>query len=351
MATTSRRGRPRGSTTKSTTKASTRKKQTNTMTCFICGEEKDEKKFYSTSSNFYKNYGRIPICTDCLDDMFMMYRDRYEAEGYTNPDRKAVERICMAFDVYYKDSLFESARKSWDNRPDMSMMIHYMRNGRLGSNRLKSYDDTIREQYDASKDKEAILSIYNDDDKELDRRVSEGQKLFGSGFSREDYIFLYEQYSDWTARHECNTKSQEELFKQICFTQLDLFKANRSGQDTKTLNDTLIKQLDAAKLQPKQNAGDTTADNQTLGTLIDKWENTRPIPEIDEELKDVDKIGRYISVFFFGHLCKMIGVDNDYARQYDEYMKSYTVDKPEYTEDDADEAIYHAMFGGDAEDE
>lgn len=343
--TTSRRGRPKGS------KNSTTKKQVKTMTCCICGEEKDEKRFYTTMSGFYKHYGRIPMCTECVDDMFMMYRERYDKEGYTNPDKKAVKRICMALDVYYKDSLFESALKSWNKRPDMSMMIHYMKNGRLGTNRLKSYDDTIREQYDASKDKDAILSIYNDDDKELDKRVAEGQKLFGSGFSREDYIFLYEQYSDWTARHECSTKSQEELFKQICFTQLDLFKANRSGQDTKTLNDTLIKQLDAAKLQPKQNAGDTTADNQTLGTLIDKWENTRPIPEIDEELRDVDKIGRYISVFFFGHLCKMIGVDNDYARQYEEYMKSYTVDKPEYAEDDADEAIYHAMFGGDAEDE
>ena len=322
-----------------------------TMTCFRCGETKDEKKFYSTPSEFCKHAGRMSICTDCLDDIYMEYYDKYNAEGYTNPDRKAVERMCMALDVYYKDSLFESAKKSWENKPDISIMIYYMRNSRLGANRLKSYDDTIREQYDASKDKDAILSIYNDDDKELDKRVAEGQKLFGSGFDREDYIFLYEQYNDWTARHECNTKSQEELFKQICFTQLDLFKANRSGRDTKTLNDTLIKQLDAAKLQPKQNAGDTTADNQTLGTLIDKWENTRPIPEIDEELRDVDKIGRYISVFFFGHLCKMIGVDNDYARQYDKYMKSYTVDKPEYTEDDADEAIYHAMFGGDAEDE
>lgn len=322
-----------------------------TMTCFRCGETKDEKKFYSTPSEFCKHAGRMSICTDCLDDIYMEYYDKYNAEGYTNPDRKAVERMCMALDVYYKDSLFESAKKSWENKPDISIMIYYMRNSRLGANRLKSYDDTIREQYDASKDKEAILSIYNDDDKELDRRVAEGQKLFGSGFDREDYIFLYEQYNDWTARHECNTKSQEELFKQICFTQLDLFKANRSGRDTKTLNDTLIKQLDAAKLQPKQNAGDTTADNQTLGTLIDKWENTRPIPEIDEELRDVDKIGKYISVFFFGHLCKMIGVDNDYARQYEEYMKSYTVDKPEYTEDDADEAIYHAMFGGDTEDD
>lgn len=336
------RGRPKGSRNKKTIV---------TMTCCRCGETKDEKKFYTSQSEFYKNVGRVPICSDCVDDMYLEYYDKYNGMGYTNPDRKAVERVCMILDVYYKDSLFESSKKSWENKPDMSIMLYYMRNSRLGANRLKSYDDTIRDQYDASKDREAILTIYDDDDKELDRRVSEGKKIFGPGFEREDYIFLYEQYSDWTARHECNTKSQEELFKQICFTQLDLFKANRAGRDTKTLNDTLIKQLDAAKLQPKQNAGDTTADNQTFGTLIDKWENTRPIPEIDEELRDVDKIGRYISVFFFGHLCKMIGVDNDYARQYEEYMNEYTVNKPEYTEDDADEAIYHAMFGGDAEDD
>ena len=336
MATTSRRGR---------------KKQPISLTCYRCGETKNETKFYTTHSRFFTHGERMPICTDCVDDIYMEYRDNYAAEGYANPERKAVERVCMAFDVYYKDSLFESAKNSWEQKPDMSIILYYMRNSRLGSNRLKTYDDTMREKYDASRDKDAIRSIYTDDDKELDRRVDEGQKLFGSGFDREDYIFLYEQYSDWTARHECSTKSQEELFKEICFTQLNLFKANRAGRDTKTLNDTLIKQLDAAKLQPKQNAGDTTADNQTLGTLIDKWENTRPIPEIDEELRDVDKIGRYISVFFFGHLCKMIGVDNDYARQYEEYMKEYTVDKPEYTDDDADEAIYHAMFGGDVEDE
>ena len=46
-----------------------------------------------------------------------------------------------------------------------------------------------------------------------------------------------------------------------------------------------------------------------FGTLIDKWENTRPIPEIDEELKDVDNIGVYLDVFFKGHLAKMMGMN------------------------------------------
>lgn len=336
MATSATRGRPRGRP---------KTKKTVTMTCFRCGETKDEKKFYTTTSEFFKNNKRLPICNECMDDMYMEYYDKYSKEGYVNPDKKAVERVCMTLDVYFKDTLFESARESWVKNPEMSMMLYYMRLTRLGTNRTKTYDDTMLDKYDASKDREAILTIYDDDDKELDRRVSEGKKIFGPGFEREDYIFLYEQYSDWTARHECNTKSQEELFKQICFTQLDLFKANRAGRDTKTLNDTLIKQLDAAKLQPKQNAGDTTADNQTLGTLIDKWENTRPIPEIDEELRDVDKIGLYIDVFFRGHLAKMLNIKNAFSHLYNKFMEQFTVRKPEYADEEDNEALFDAVFG------
>lgn len=336
---------------RSRTKKTTDYEGPSKLMCFKCGETKDAKKFYGTSSTFYDHIKKIPICNECVDDMYLEYYEQYNGMGYTDPDVKAVKRVCMALDIYYKYSLFESAKRSHENKPDISVMMYYIRNTRLSTNRLKTYDDTLRDEFDASKERDAIMSIYNDSDADVDERISEGKKLFGSGFNREDYMFLYDEYVDWTSRHECDTKSKEELIKQICFVQLDLFKANRAGKDTKTLNDTLTKLMDAAKLQPKQNASDTTAGNQTFGTLIDKWENDRPIPDIDEELRDVDKIFWYISVFFFGHLCKMIGVDNDYSNEYNEYMKAYTVEKPEYDEDDADEAIYRAMFGGDDGDE
>ena len=135
------------------------------------------------------------------------------------------------------------------------------------------------------------------------------------------------------------------MFKQICFTQLELQRAMRAKLDTKDLNATLLKQLEAAKLQPKQNKGDTTSETQTFGTLIDKWENTRPIPEIDEDLKDVDKIGLYLDVFFKGHLAKMMGMKNGLSRLYEKYMAKYTVKKPEYNDDEDGEALFDAIFG------
>ena len=323
------------------------------LTCSRCGRQIDIIDLYKTTSPFYDTYKKIPFCKDCLDDLYQEYYDKYSKQGYNMPERKAVERICMALDIYFKESLFQTAMSQYEKTPETPLIMLYIRTARVGRNYQRTYDDTIKDRFEVSKEEKEIKSIYDEDDEDFDIRVKEGQKIFGQGYERSDYIFLYDQYSDWTARHECGTKSQEELFKNICLTQLSLNKAQKTNNvsEIKQLNDAYIKLLDSAKLQPKQNAGDTTAENQTLGTLIDKWENTRPIPEVDEELKDVDKIGKYISVFFFGHLCKMIGVDNDYAHKYEEYMKTYTVEKPEYTEDDADEAIYRAMFGGDTEDE
>ena len=175
--------------------------------------------------------------------------------------------------------------------------------------------------------------------------------FFGNGFKNEDYKFLKKEYEDWIARHECKTKAQEEVFKRLCFKQLEILKATQRGEDTKDLDATFQKLLETAKLQPKQNSGDTTADNQTFGTLIDKWENTRPLPEIDEELKDVDKIGIYLDIFFRGHLSKMMGLKNGLSNLYSKFMKKYTVDKPEYDNDENSEALFDAIFGGDLNNE
>lgn len=49
-----------------------------------------------------------------------------------------------------------------------------------------------------------------------------------------------------------------------------------------------------------------------MGTLIQKYEETRPLPEIDPELADVDKIGTYIDAFYRGHASKMLGLKIDF---------------------------------------
>ena len=311
--------------------------------CFYCGREYVETNYYNSNSEFYSNTGKIPYCKQCIEKFYQQYYERYTNEGCLTPEKKAIQRLCMVFDIYYRDDVFESAmNKIKDSNMNISPMAQYMKTIQLSQyNRYKeTYENTITE---AEQEKFAMGAITN-----ISEEINVDQKtidFFGSGFTNEDYKFLQREYNDWTARHECNTKAQEEVFKRICFKQLEILKATRRGEDTKNLDDTFQKLLDTAKLQPKQNAGETISDAQTFGTLIDKWENERPLPEVDEELKDVDKIGLYLDVFFKGHLAKMMGMKNGHSRLYSQYMKQYTVEKPEYESDEDSEALFDAIFG------
>ena len=332
--------------------------------CLCCGEKKDIDTYYTSDSLQYRAYGRIPYCKDCIDKMYQGYLDEFNRLQYTNCEKRAVQRLCMVLDLYYSDEMYNTAFSDhqkavvkFDNK-DLKFITYYMKNVKMYQYRKRNYNTTINDEYKQMKNDQKTMSMFNGNDEKQQEVVSKAVKFFGRGLSDDEYLFLQNEYEDWTSRHECQTKAQEELIKQICFTQLALFKSVRSGEDSKAkdLNTTLMKQMDAAKLQPKQNKGETVAETQTFGTLIEEWETHDPIPEVDEELKDVDKIGLFLDVFFRGHLAKMMGLKNGVSKYYDEYMKQFTVNKPSAYKGNDDEniddseAIFDALFGNTTSD-
>lgn len=323
-----------------TTEKKTRKEKTR---CFYCGKAYIDTNYYNSNSVFYSNTGKLPYCKQCIERLYQYYSKKYAEEGYPYPERKAVKRLCMAFDIYYLEDVYNSCLKNYkESDVSTSIMSQYMRLIQLYQyNRKKeTYENTLAKEL--QHEIVAGSPVETSTDFEADDNTI---NFFGSGFSNEDYEFLKREYEDWTARHECKTKAQEEVFKDICFNRLQNLKALRKGEETKDITAAFQKLLDSGKLQPKQNAGDTTADNQTFGTLIDKWENTRPLPEIDEELRDVDKIAWYIDVFFKGHLSKMMGLKNGLSNLYTKFMEKYTVKKPEYSDEENSEILFDAIFG------
>ena len=316
-------------------------------TCFYCGKEYVDTNYYKSNSKFYGNIGKVPYCKQCIEKFYQYYFDKYTNEGCLTPEKNAVKRLCAAFDIYYKEDAYNAAIESARKREmNITPMGAYMKMIQLSQYKGKSYDNTVSDEEKNS------FAVSVSGGVSRSRNVDEDtMKFFGIGFSDEDYEFLKEQYDDWVARHECKTKAQEEVFKRICFKQLEILKATRRGEDTKNLDATFQNYLDTAKLQPKQNSGDTTADNQTFGTLIDKWENERPLPEIDEELKDVDKIALYVDIFFRGHLSKMMGLKNGLSNLYNKFMKRYTVEKPEYSDEENSEVLFDAIFGNQPSDD
>ena len=311
--------------------------------CPNCDKEYVETNYYNSISELFSKTKKIPYCKQCIKKFYDHFVERYTNEGCEDPEKKAVRRICMAFDIHFNAKAYEECvRDAKVRKMEITPFSAYMKRAQLLPHKNKTYDDTINDEEEA---KYITVKTSDMDDELISEIDIKTKNFFGNGFTDEDYRFLKEQYDDWTARHECKTKAQEEVFKDICFNRLQNLKALRAGEDTKDITASFQKMLDSGKLQPKQNAGDAMSDAQTFGTLIDKWENTRPIPEVEEELKDVDKIGLLIHTFYTGHIAKVLNLPSSLTALYDKFIKKYTVEKQEYSNNSDNEALFNSIFG------
>ena len=309
----------------------------NLYICYSCGNTSVMERFTNIVRSTLWNGmgGHLPICKDCIYSYYLYLLDNV----YDGNVKYAVRRICSMFDIYFNDEVYESSKKVNSKNP-ISNYLQILNSSTYNKHRGKTYTDTLCETSGTTTTSSTVVW----DNKNQNVIKHQVRKFFGSGFDEEDYQFLYEQYLDWTNRNEVEGKSQEELVKRLCFKQLEIYKATKAGNNTKDLDASFQSLLNSANLSPKQIISDEQ-DVHSFGQLIQKLENTRPVAEIDEELKDVDKIGLYIDVFFKGHLAKMMGLKNGLSRLYSKFMKKYTVEKPEYKDDETNEALFDAIFG------
>lgn len=309
--------------------------------CSCCGKPYTKQKgnFSASYSPIYAgNNGYVTMCNSCRDKYFVTFTDFFSGN-----EEKAMDRMCGIFDWYYHDMAVSATRKI---SADRSRIGAYPSKMALPQTKDKgtTYLDTIRDR-----ESKTINSIEDLEERKDINITKKTIKFFGTGFLPEEYPFLQEQYNDWTARHECKTKAQEELFKNISIAQLNIQKATQSpngkvAEAMKTFQDL----LGSANIKPTQTNDNALSDQNTFGTLIKKWENDKPIPEPEKEWEDVDSIAKYVTVYFLGHLCKMMGIKNSYSRAYEKEMDKYKVTKPEYEDDD--EALFDSVFGGDDSD-
>ena len=305
--------------------------------CSCCGKPYSKQKgnFSASYSPIYAgNNGYVTICNSCRDKYFVTCTDFFSGN-----EEKAMDRMCSIFDWYYQDMAVSATRKI---SADRSRIGAYPSKMALPQTKDKgtTYLDTIKDR-----ESQTIDSMEDLEERKDINITKKTIKFFGVGFLPEEYPFLQEQYNDWTARHECKTKAQEELFKNLCIAQLNIQKASQGKISMKvdSAMDAFQKLLDSANLKPKQTNDNALADQNTFGTLIQKWEVEKPIPEPEAEWKDVDGIIKYISIWFLGHLCKMMGIKNSYSKLYEDEMLKYRVQKPQYEEDD--EILFDNLFG------
>lgn len=306
--------------------------------CAKCGD------FLKSDTSFYldRKYAnnRFPICKRCI---LAMVEQREKKTDKPNETKESVQRVLQMMDRIYDDEFYEDCIKgAKDNAGERNVVSPFSTYITSISSLPKWKGKTW-----ADSNLGKTPTVLDDEEIEIKQEtVKRGRKRFGNEFTDEELQLLETEYQDWTTRYECNTKAQEEVFENLSLNKLLKKRAIMNGKPTKDLDKQQQEWMDAGKLKPKQNNADTLSDAQTFGTMLQKWEENKPLPEIDPELQDFDKIGRYIDVFFKGHLAKMAGISNGYSEIYEKTMKEYTVEKPQYNEDEDSETLFAKLFGG-----
>lgn len=319
----------------------------DTAICSRCGKKYSRRKGYFPVSYaiLHKGIGYVPICKDCIDTMYNTYL------AQCNNAKDAVRQMCRKLDLYWSESVYETVSRKSTTR---TMMTQYIAKINTITYAGKSYDDTLSEEgtlWNFNPEPNGS-SEYEDSDtpqNELLETPEEIITFWGSGYSDEMYRELEQRRQYWMSKFPEGTEldvGTEALIRQICSLELDINRDRIAGKSVDKSVNALNNLLGSANLKPTQQKadGDSAQENTPFGVWIRRWETQRPVPDPDPELEDVDGIIRYISIWFLGHLCKMLGIKNTYCRLYEEEIAKMRVDRPEY-EDEDDETLFNDIFG------
>lgn len=322
-----------------------------TYICFRCGASfKVQRKNFSVSHSplYIKNGGYLPVCCKCVDEIFEHYL------SVLGDERLAMRRVCMKFDIYWSEDVFSKVCRS---NTTNSRFRSYLSQINLFRFVDKTYDDTLDEEsnpYAAAYISGSVSGEgdcgQDDSDVSIDEVTPEMISFWGSGFDDDYYRYVQSRYNRWTKDLPDKLPvSTEALYKQICMTEATISRDTVAGRDTDKSKATLINLLGALNekpIQKMQEEQDLSFDEMPFGVGIRMCENTRPIPKPDPELEDVDNVVRYVSIWFLGHLCKMLGIKNTYCKLYDDEMSKLRVER-DIPEDEDDEGAFNDIFGND----
>lgn len=325
--------------------------------CSCCGSRyKNQKNNFphSESPLFASNGHYMTICRKCIDKMYDDYLKQFDGDVPT-----ALRRMCIKLDIYYSPSIVSMARKTPSDR---STVMGYISKANLVMYHGKNYDNTLNEEIAVAISDQKSLEQYNakavapppleEEEKEevtgLKYVVTKEDIVnWGYGFAADDYAWLNDAYDELSATNVIDTTIRNELVRDYCKQKLLASKAIGNGRNDQYIkfSEAAQKTLDKANLTPKIEDATDKAGEKPMGVMIRMFEKERPIPEPRPEWRDVDGIIKFVTVYFIGHLCAMLGLKNKYAGLYEEEMDRYRAILPEY-ENSSDDDIFDALIDG-----
>lgn len=312
--------------------------------CHRCGKAFSRQKGYFPVSHspMYRGVGYLPICSECLENMYIDYCKELK------DDRVAMRRLCMKMDLYWSDEIFGMMERTVGKN---SRVRNYIGKTNLIKYIDKNFDDTLREEELSGI---AFKGDYiSNTGAELKEIPEEYVKNWGDGYDLKMYEELEEHYAKYKSWMGTIKPNEESIIRLICLTEVMIRRESAAGRPTDKLVAQYDKLYGSANIKPAQTKDLNEADENTpMGVWIYRFEKKRPVDEIDEDDplygKKLSTL-KYITAWIVGHICKMVGAKNSYNKTYEEELAKFRVDRPELAEEDDEEFLYDIFEDVDIE--
>lgn len=260
--------------------------------CCCCGETLSITKYYKSYSNFYSK-GILPICKDCFGRKFGEYARVFKS------NKIAMQRMCMAFDIYFNETAFDKC----DTKDD-AVVGKYFRNLNLGQHSEKSFDDSLKDGiFEFSGERKRVNGVrvayvdeYDNVQEEMDEKINPKDiEKWGVGFDAVDYGVLNSHYK-YLKKFNPNCDNNQEIFiNELCSTKMQQLKAVREGRvdDYIKLTDSYRKSFQQAGLKTVQEDSKNSDDCWSLWTGIISQYTPEEYYKDKKLYEDWDSLGEY----------------------------------------------------------
>lgn len=268
--------------------------------CTCCGEDKELKEFYKSNSIMYKNDEKLPICKDCV---FNIYEDNLQ---HYKDEEKSLYKTLFSLDIYFDIKLCKrSVIECYGT--DKHILKYYMSNINLTQYKGKtSRESTAYNIWDIEVDDFGKFEIEDISLKTPTLITKEIIDRWGMGKSNEDYLYLEDLYNTMIKTYDTSNPVSVETYKQIVLNYLDVKRLREAKViDNKKIGEILkINSMLQADCRIKDVQATNDDDNMYWSMFIEEIEMTEPIPKAEKEFSDVDNIRKYIKRWFVDNFAK-----------------------------------------------
>lgn len=304
--------------------------------CCACGQSLANSKFYKSYSKFYID-GRLPICKDCFSSKFGEYYAEYHSS------KKAMQRMCMAFDIYFDEDLFDNCDVN-----DDTVVGNYFRKLNMSQYRNKTFDNTISgtdeidllsgDRKQVKDSRVAVLDEYGNEKDSAGEIKQDDIDKWGVGFDPTDYEILNSHYRLLTSANPQSDSNREIFIVDLCYTKMQQMKAARDGRvdDYNKLTESYRKSFTQAGLKTVRDTSEL--EDFSIGVNAETIEKYTPAEYYKNKslFRDYDNLGEYITRFLLRPLKNLQFGTKDRDEEF--YVKDEndidTVDIDELTEDE-----------------